>query len=39
MLKVVNGKFVVSFAQPGKPFVCLERNTPDVTKTQPTYLR
>jgi ABC-type branched-subunit amino acid transport system substrate-binding protein len=39
MLKVVNGKFVVSFAPPGKPFVCLERSTTDVANEQPTFLR
>jgi branched-chain amino acid transport system substrate-binding protein len=35
--KIENGKFVPSFGQPGKPFVCLQLNPlPDKLQSQPT---
>ncbi len=35
--KIDNGKFVPSFGQPGKPFVCLQLNPlPDKLQSQPT---
>jgi hypothetical protein len=35
--KIENGKFVPSFGQPGKPFVCLQANPlPDKLQSQPT---
>jgi hypothetical protein len=34
--KIENGKFVPSFGQPGKPFVCLQLNPlPDKLQSQP----
>jgi branched-chain amino acid transport system substrate-binding protein len=37
MSKIENGKFVPSFGQPGKPFVCLQLNPlPDKLQSQPT---
>ena len=35
--KIDNGKFVPSFGQPGKPFVCFQLNPlPDKLQSQPT---
>ena len=36
--KIQNGRFVPSFGEPGKPFVCLQANPlPDKLQSRPTY--